>query len=404
MVARVSFGESIKNALSYNENKLRKEDAELILASRFSCDIPDLNFSEKLTRFERIIQFNPEIQKNTAHIILSFSPFDVLSNEKLQLLAYDYMKRIGFEDQPYLVYLHNDTNVPHLHIVSTTIRPDGSPIYLHNFAKRLSEPARKGIEDEFGLIPAESMKNQKEYSYSSENTKSFITNTVRDVIAKYHITTLDDFNAILKKKGIFADPGLPGSRMHEYKGLVYSKIDRFEKREGVPIKASAIYTQPTLATLKKKFEKSQLLLQDKKKYLEQVLSSFFTHPGSFTQNQFLAWMRSKKVDCEFLPDAGGNIQDIRFVDHFSKAVFSCKHFGITTSEFTNRLKPEQFLNQQKTSIRPPIDIRINPTHNTSYPTITSQIIDVLLSPESARMELSSEFLKKKKKRKKKSQL
>ena len=400
MVARVSFGESIKNVLSYNENKLRKEDAELVLASRFSCDIPDLNFSEKLTRFERIIQFNPEIQKNTAHIILSFSPFDVLSNEKLQLLAYDYMQRIGFADQPYLVYLHNDTNVPHLHIVSTTIRPDGSPIYLHNFAKRMSEPARKSIEEEFGLIPAESMKHQKEYSYSSENTKAFITNTVRDVIAKYHFTSLEDFNAILKKKGIIADPGLPGSRMYELNGLVYSKIDKFGNREGRAIKASSIYTQPTLANLEKKFEKSQLLLPDKKKYLNEILTSFLAHPGSFTEKQFLAWIRSKKVDCEFLRDQTGLIQDLRFVDHFSKAVFNCKHFELNASDLINKFKPENLKIPSRNSNR--ANSYNIPTYNSSQPTLAAKIIDVLVSPENARVDVSPEFLKKKKKRKNKS--
>lgn len=399
MVARVSFGKSIKGVLSYNEAKLRKGDAELILASRFACDISELTFSEKLTRFERIIQKNSIVEHNTAHIVLSFSSYDNLTTEKMQMVAYDYLKKIGFGDQPYLVYMHNDTNIPHLHIVSTTIRPDGGSIYLHNFANRMSEPARKGIEEEFGLIPAESMKNQKEYTYSSENTKAFITNTVRDILAKYHFTSLEDFNAILKKKGIIADPGLPGSRMYKLKGLVYSKIDKLGNREGVAIKASSIYTQPTLANLEKKFEKSVDLISSKKKYLQDILSKFFTHPGSFTEKQFLAWMRTKKIDCEFLADVNKNVTDIQFVDHFSKAVFSCKYFGFTTSDVTVRLKSEKLQDQQKSIKKTTASTYGNSTYNTSVPTITSQIIDVLLSPENARMDVSPEFLKKKKKRK-----
>jgi len=60
-----------------------------------------------------------------------------------------YMEKIGFCEQPYLIYRHYDAGHPHIHIVSINIRRDGSRISLHNIGRNQSEKARKEIENEF---------------------------------------------------------------------------------------------------------------------------------------------------------------------------------------------------------------------------------------------------------------
>ena len=74
-------------------------------------------------------------------------------NDRLTAIADRYV-RPQMEDQPYLVYRHEDANHPHIHIVSSLIRPDGSRIDTNRMATRLSEPTRKAIEKEFHLQPA----------------------------------------------------------------------------------------------------------------------------------------------------------------------------------------------------------------------------------------------------------
>lgn len=126
----MKMGKSIKGALSYNEQKVRQGSAELILAAHFSRDIAEMGFSEKLARFEKLTQLNEKSKTNTLHLSLNFSPDDVLDTETMQRIAADYMERIGFGKQPFLVYQHNDTAHPHIHIVTTTIKQDGKGRYL----------------------------------------------------------------------------------------------------------------------------------------------------------------------------------------------------------------------------------------------------------------------------------
>lgn len=64
------------------------------------------------------------------------------------------MQGIGFGNQLFLVYEHTDAGHPHIHILSTNVKPNGERISLHNLGRTKSEDTRKFIEKEFGLIAA----------------------------------------------------------------------------------------------------------------------------------------------------------------------------------------------------------------------------------------------------------
>ncbi len=109
-------------------------------------------------------------------------------------IASQYMQKIGFGKQPYLVYRHNDAGHPHIHIVSTNIQKDGSRISLHNLGRNQSETARKEIEKEFGLVKAENRKrtdvlkvapvNANRITYGNAETKRAI---IRPIFLKSKI-------------------------------------------------------------------------------------------------------------------------------------------------------------------------------------------------------------------------
>jgi hypothetical protein len=131
---------------------------------------------------------------------LNFSLGEELDMEKLQSIVMDYMERIGFKGQPYLVYRHEDAAHPHVPIVTTPIKQNGRSINIHNIGKRLSEPARKAIEQYYGLVEAESRKKaqalplepvtiQAAY-YGKSETKRIISNIVQEIVARYKLLPL----------------------------------------------------------------------------------------------------------------------------------------------------------------------------------------------------------------------
>src|SRR6478736_9903888 len=118
MVAIIKISASLRNVLQYNENKLRENVAQLIHSENFLKDTEHLGFTDKIGTFEKLNSLNERTRLKTMHISLNFDPSEKLDKETLQQIADIYMQKIGFANQPYLVYQHHDAGHPHIHIVS----------------------------------------------------------------------------------------------------------------------------------------------------------------------------------------------------------------------------------------------------------------------------------------------
>ena len=136
MVAKLTTPKSAKAALNYNEQKVQKGNAEFLYAGNCLREAGEMNFYEKLEVLESLNSLNKRAATNTLHVSLNFSPGENLSDNKLTSIASAYMDKIGFKEQPFLVYKHEDAGHPHIHIVSTTIKQDGSRINTHNIKGR----------------------------------------------------------------------------------------------------------------------------------------------------------------------------------------------------------------------------------------------------------------------------
>src|SRR5688500_3051205 len=186
MVAKITVPNSIKKALNYNEQKMKEGKAECIYAHHFLKEASHLNFYEKLNRFQSLIDLNKRAVTNTIHISLNFGLEEKIGREKLTEIASVYMEKIGFSEQPYLVYQHLDAGHPHIHIVSTNIQKNGKRISLHNIGRNQSTQARKEVEIAYGLVKAEEQQenqseevrplNRQKVTYGKFPTKRAITN------------------------------------------------------------------------------------------------------------------------------------------------------------------------------------------------------------------------------------
>lgn len=335
MVVRIKTGKRVKGILSYNEAKVQRGQAECILATGFSTDVDELSFSQKLRRFTRLTERNQKITTNAVHISLNFPPEEKLSTERLREIATDYMDKIGFGHQPYLVYRHTDAHHPHIHIVTTSIRSSGKAIYMHNIAKRKSEPARKDIEQQYGLIVAESRKRLNPHEpvpvqvttakYGKTATKQTISNIVREVVDNYKYTSLEELNAILKLYNITAYRGAVDSTQYKTGGLTYSITDKDGYRIGNAIKASSIYTSPTLQKLNKNFEKNKIRRIPYKKYIQAKVDAVASRAGNI--ETLISQLEQKNIHTHFERSSRGDITGILFIDPFNRTIFTADDLG-----------------------------------------------------------------------------
>ena len=182
-----------------------------------------MNFYQKLQDFEDRNVLNERATTKTLHGSLNFHTTEKMSNDKLKQIASLYMNKIGFGEQPYLVYQHFDAGHPHVHIVSTTIREDGTRINRHNIRRNQSEKARKEIEQLYNLVRSENQKqilkqqikpvDVAKVVYGKSETKRSITNIVNAVVNNYKFTSLPELNAALKQFNVIADRGKEDGRI-----------------------------------------------------------------------------------------------------------------------------------------------------------------------------------------------
>lgn len=335
MVARIRSGKSVKGAINYNEQKVKQGKASLIGAHSYPKEITQMNFHEKLNRLQKLTALNTRAETNCLHVSLNFDPSEKLTTEKLNQIAESYMQSIGFGNQPFLVYEHNDAAHQHIHIVSTNIEKDGKRISLHNLGRTRSETARKEIEVSFGLVRAGERHNLdfrplrpinlEKAEYGKSETRRAITNIVSQVISQYKFSSVPEFNAVLQLYNVMADRGAESSKMFQNKGLLYSLLDPQKSKVGIPIKASDIYGRPTLANLEKVFAGNKKLKSASKNAVKSAIlvAIKLTHD----QNSFTAKMKAHKFDVIYRTNQQGFLYGVTFVDHQTKTVFNGSELG-----------------------------------------------------------------------------
>lgn len=333
MVAKIKSGKSLTGALHYNENKVKDGKAKLLDAPGYAKDPWLLSFKDKLFRLKDLAERNQLTRTNTVHISLNFDVGENPGREKLISIAGDYMSRIGFGNQPYLIYQHFDAGHPHVHILSTNIRPDGERISLHNIGRDVSEPARKAIEITYGLIQAGSkLKNEslpkgmpKPLIYGSTDTKRIISNIINEVTRNYKFTSIPELNAVLCSFNVLADRGSLKSTMFKNNGLLYWALDMIGQKQGVPIKASGLPNKPTLKTLDKRFKLNSYLRKPFRELCQKKIDQAIK--SSVNKDDFIDNLKEQQIQVLFRQNAEGRIYGTTFIDHAYKVVFNGSDLG-----------------------------------------------------------------------------
>ncbi|MBN9284094.1 MULTISPECIES: relaxase/mobilization nuclease domain-containing protein [unclassified Flavobacterium] len=337
MVAIIKTGHSIHRIFNYNENKVKEGVALCIGEGNYPVDVENLTFSMKLNRLLKQAELNTNCKRNSVHISLNFDPSETnLSQEKMMEIAHEYMDRIGFGNQPYLVYQHYDAGHPHIHLVSVKVRQDGSRIDMQNIGKNQSEEARKAIEKKFNLVVAEGRNNNRnnkleaiplgKVNYGKIQSKKAIANVLNQILTNYNFTSLKELNAVLSQYNVLADRGTENSRVFKANGMVYRILDEAGNPTGVPIKASDFYNRPTMKILEQKFQENAKSRKPFKSRIKNVTDKILMN-SRISIDEFINLMAKQGIAIVKRTSEDGRLYGITYVDHTSKCVFNGSELG-----------------------------------------------------------------------------
>ncbi len=327
---------SLRNCLNYNEQKVKTGDAKCLDAGYYPMDAGDMNFYQKLARLEKLTSLNQRTKVNSVHFSLNFHPSEKLTEALLKEIAEVFLEKIGFAEQPYLLYQHFDAGHPHIHLVTTNIKPDGKAINLNYMGQNQAQAARKEIEIAYGLVQADRQQerevkhlkpvNVERALYGRVETKRAIGGVLNSVLKNYKFTSLYELNAVLKLYNIVADAGSEGSRIREHGGLVYRVLDEHGNKVGVPIKASDFFAKPTLKNIREKFGPNEAARVAYKRRLRNAIDLALLH-GGLDMKAFINALKKEGIDVVLRQNAEGVIYGITYVDHVKKTVFNGSDLG-----------------------------------------------------------------------------
>ena len=262
MIAKISSTESLGGALGYNFKKVEKGEASILLAAELYQDREGrYTMEDVLADMEALIPEKCRTKKMVFHCSLNPHPDEKLSDKQLVQIAKEYMRALGYGNQPYIVFKHNDIAREHIHIVSLRVDDEGRKIN-DRFEKRRSKQITDALERKFGLIPSSKVSGKAEtetpkVDIDRGNIKEQVASVIRMVLKHYKFCSLGELNAILNKYNLAVEEVKTEFRGKKYDGLVYVPTDDKSNKVSTPIHASDIGRGVGYTAVQNRMQKSK---------------------------------------------------------------------------------------------------------------------------------------------------
>ena len=99
-------------ALAYNQEKVDNGEAKVLFSNKMLLDEDGhSSIGGCMRSFEMQMPVHLSTKKPILHISINPHPEDVLTDRQLSDIANEYMRKLGYGDQPYLVYKHEGASV-----------------------------------------------------------------------------------------------------------------------------------------------------------------------------------------------------------------------------------------------------------------------------------------------------
>ncbi|BBQ06709.1 MULTISPECIES: conjugal transfer protein MobB [Bacteroidota] len=352
MIAKIGRSGNLYGALAYNNLKIEKENGQILFANKMiETASGQYTVAQLAQSFAPYLIANRNTEKHTLHISLNPDPKDIVNDDKFREMAQQYMREMGYGEQPFIVFKHTDIDRSHIHIVSVCVDEQGKKI-SDKFEKMRSMNVCRELEKQYHLIPAtDKERNQTDkvfrpVDYRAGDVKSQIASVVRHLPNYYQYQTLGEYNALLSLFNITTEKieGELQGKMQQ--GLLYIPLNEKGERAGHPFKASLFGKSAGLPALELHFAKCKTALKDNP--TKQTLKSAVTIALKTTSDEqaFKKQLGEQGINIVVRRNDTGRIYGITFIDHNSKTVWNGSRLATELSANTfndywnNNIKPE----------------------------------------------------------------
>ena len=332
MVAKISVGSSLFGALAYNGEKINEAKGRLLTTNRIYNDgTGTMDIHRAMEDFLALMPMRSKVEKPVVHISLNPHPDDILTDTELQDIAREYLEKMGFGNQPYLVFKHEDIDRHHLHIVTVRVDENGKCISDKNNYYRSKQITRE-LEKKYGLHDAERRNRRLDtplckVDASAGNVKKQAGNIVKVLNGQYRFQTMGEYRALLSLYNMTVEEARGNVQGREYHGLVYSVTDDAGNKTGNPFKSSLFGKSVGYEAVQKKFVRSKQEIKDRKLADRTKRTVLSVLEGTYDKENFVSRLREKGIDTVLRYTEEGRIYGATFIDHRMGCVLNGSRMG-----------------------------------------------------------------------------
>lgn len=336
MVAKINRGASLYGVIIYNQQKVNEATGRIIAGNRMITDSlydPDRIVSQTMFAFESYLAANRNTEKPILHISLNPTLDDNLTDSQFADLARAYMQKMGYGNQPYIVYLHEDIDRRHIHIVSTCVNENGEKID-DTYEWNRSMKACRELEQMFGLKQIADKRREllepylKKADYTRGDVKQQVSNILKSVFTSYRFQSFGEYSAMLSCFNIEAKQVKGEFDGKPYLGIIYTMTDENGKPICTPIKSSLIGKRFGYDGVEKRIAYNAQEFRAKRwqpKIRNDVALAMHGCHGN--REEFVRLLGSKGIDVVFRENDAGRIYGVTFIDHHNREVYNGSRLG-----------------------------------------------------------------------------
>lgn len=323
MVANIRSGSSPGGALYYNKEKVDKDEAEVLYWQKMLEPFDkhgQMDVDACMESFMPYLEANRRTANTVFHVSLNPSPEDKLTDSQLKDIVQEYMERMGYGNQPYIVFKHKDIDREHLHVVSLRIDENGRKL-SHDYEARRSMEILRSLEQKCGLHP--SVKGQeltdreglRKVNYPEGNVKRQVSSVVRSCLRNYKCSSYGELRTLLEQFNVSVEERTGTIDGRSYAGIVYGAMTEDGYGVGTPFKSSKIGKDVGYRALQKYYERSKAALRENDALgrLRQCVRDAMSPHN--TRDEFRRLLKADNIDAIFRINPVGRIYGVTFIDH-----------------------------------------------------------------------------------------
>lgn len=233
MIGKISHGNSFGDCLDYlTRVKQDKQPSEKRVWHIIDSDGVRLNVGEEGWRkmaaadVERPTLTRSKIKDPCGHISLGFSPkdSDLMTDDFMLKIAYEYMEKMGITDTPYIIVRHTDKEHPHCHIMFSRVNYNGKIIKTVTNHYRNKAVCADITKCHNLTIGRDSLNLDTSKLRGSERSRVEIIQVATEVLRDTSITNWHSFRDTLARRGITATALFSGEGdERKLKTIIYKK-------------------------------------------------------------------------------------------------------------------------------------------------------------------------------------